>query len=156
MQDRGHKISGSCPNNTRTVISLPAHKTFVACKWVFKVKLHANGTEERKKVRLVAKGFTQEAGLDYEETFSRTTNLVTVKNLLAVAAQKQWHLHQLNINNVFLHDELDEKVDMSMPPSYEQRRVNGEPLVCKLNKSIYGLKQASRQWNTKLYNLSRF
>lgn len=106
-------------NNTWTVTPLPAHKSPVACKWVFKVKLNSNGAEERKKARLVAKGFTQQAGIDYEETFSPVAKLATVKTLLAVAAKRHCYLHQLDINKVCLHGELDEEVYIFMPPSYE-------------------------------------
>lgn len=116
----------------------------MVCKWIFKVKLHSDGTEERKKAGFVAKGFTQQAGLDYEETFSPIAKLVTVKTLLAVVTHKCWHLHQLDINKAFLHSELDEGVYMLMPKGYKQQGENSEQVVCKLNKSIYRLKQASR------------
>lgn len=137
-------------NYTWTVTPMPDHNTSMACKWVFKFKLNSDGTEQRKKAHLVAKEFTQQVGIDYEETFFPIAKLATIKTLLVVTAQRHWHLHQLDINNAFLHGKLDKEVYMLMPPSYKQQGKNGEKLLCKLKKSIYGLKQASRQWNYKL------
>ncbi|CAA3011465.1 retrovirus-related Pol poly from transposon TNT 1-94 [Olea europaea subsp. europaea] len=144
------KLQALVANNTWTLTTLPPHKTLVDCKWVYKIKYKADGSEERKKARLVAKGFTQQAGLDYQDTFSPVAKLVIVKALLAVASTQQWYLFQLDVNNAFLHGDLEEEVYMRMRPGYEQQGANGVKLVCKLNKSIYGLKQASRQWFNKL------
>lgn len=133
-------------NHTWTVQSLPKDKHSIGCKWVYKIKHKADGSVERFKARLVAKGYTQKEGLDYTETFSPVAKVVTIKVLLTIAASFNWPLVQLDVNNAFLNGDLFEEVFMDLPLGYKHGKVcpQGEHLVCKLHKSIYGLKQASR------------
>ncbi|KAA0037194.1 Retrovirus-related Pol polyprotein from transposon TNT 1-94 [Cucumis melo var. makuwa] len=116
-----------------------------------KFKYKQDGTVDRYKARLVAKGYNQQKGIDFSDTFSPVVKIVTVKIFLALVASNNWSLTQMDINNAFLNGDLFEEVHMSLPLSYQTSQVpqKGKKLACKLNKSIYGFKQASRQWFLK-------
>lgn len=128
----------------RLVDRAEAHRV-IDNKWVYKVKYNTDGTIERYKARLVVRGFTQEFGVDYNETFSPVMRFTSVRAILATAAAKEMTLKQFDVKTAFLYGELSEDVYMRQPVGYE----NDDNKVCKLIKSLYGLKQASRVWNKK-------
>ena len=115
-----NEIAALEANNTWTLETLPPGKRPISSKWVYKIKYKPDGTIERHKARLVAKGYTQVEGLDYHETFAPVAKLVTVRCLLAIAAIRNWELHQLDVNNAFLHGDLHEEVYMTIPQGFSR------------------------------------
>eukprot|EP00261_Vitis_vinifera_P034034 XP_019075277.1 PREDICTED: uncharacterized protein LOC100267868 isoform X5 [Vitis vinifera] len=131
-------------NENWEVMNLPRGKKLVGCKWIFTVKYKTDGTIERYKACLVAKGFTRTYDIDYTETFAPVAKLNTIRVLLSLAANLDWPLRQFDIKNAFLNGELEEEVFMMLPPGFCKEEE--ETRVCKLKKSLYGLKQLPRAW----------
>ncbi|KAE8734415.1 hypothetical protein F3Y22_tig00000765pilonHSYRG00111 [Hibiscus syriacus] len=100
----------------------------------------------RHKARLVAMGFSQIPGCDFDNTFNPVVKTSTINVVLSVATAHGWPLQHVDINNAFLNSDLRKEVFMTQPPGFEQQGVNGEVLVCRLQKALYGLKQAPRMW----------
>ena len=111
-------------------------------------KFNLHGIIEKHKARLVAQGFSQKFGIDYKETFAPVAKMTTVCVLLSIAINEGWSLYQMDVRNAFLHRELEEEVFMKLPLGHPQS--HSPNLVCKLHKSIYGLKQSPRVWHAKL------
>jgi hypothetical protein len=131
-------------NNTWVLTTLPPNKKIVGCKWVFTVKQNSEGKVERYKARLVAKGYSQTYGVDYGETFAPVAKMNTIRTLISIAANNKWKLFQMDVKNAFLHGDLEEEVYMEIPPGFGTQETEGK--VCRLNKSLYGLKQSPRAW----------
>ena len=123
----------------------------VGCKWFFKTKRDAKGNVERYKARLVAKGYTQKKGIDYKETFSLVSSKDSFRTIMALVAHFDLELHQMDVKTAFLNGDIDETIYMVQPESFEVD--DPKQMVCKLRKSIYGLKQASRQWYHKFHQI---
>lgn len=115
---------------------------------MYKIKRKADGSLDRYKTRLVAKGFKQRYGIDYEDTFSPIVKAVTIRTVLSIVVSRGWSLRQLDVQNAFLHGVLEEEVYMRQPPGYENAKTPN--YVCKLDKALYGLKQAPRAWYSRL------
>ena len=135
-------------NEVWDLVELPKDRTPVGSKWVFKLKTGTDGSIERYKARLVAQGFTQKFGTDYDETFSPVVRIESLRTLIALAVKNGLQLHQADVTTAFLNGQLEEEVYMKQPKGFVQE--GQEHLVCKLKRSIYGLKQSSRCWNSTL------
>ncbi|KAG7589577.1 GAG-pre-integrase domain [Arabidopsis suecica] len=119
----------------------------LGCKWVFRTKLNADGSLDKLKARIVAKGFDQEEGIDYLETYSPVVRTATVRSILHVATIMGWEIKQMDVKNAFLHGDLTETVYMTQPAGFVDPAKPDH--VCHLHKSLYGLKQAPRAWFDK-------
>ncbi|WKA02041.1 hypothetical protein VitviT2T_020281 [Vitis vinifera] len=134
-------------NSVWDLVELPEGVKLIGCKWILKTKRDSKGNIVRYKARLVAKGFTQKEGIDYKETFSPVSSKDSFRIIMALVAHYDLELHQMDVKIAFLNGNIDETIYMVQPENFESN--DSKQLVCRLKRSIYGLKQASRQWYRK-------
>ena len=138
-------------NDTFTLTPLPEGKHAVGGRWVYAIKNGSDGSETYK-ARYVAKGYSQIMGVDYKETFSPTANITSIRTLMQMSAQYDLELHQMDVKTAYLHAPIDCEIYMEQPEGFEVKSNTGDKFVCKLNKSLYGLKQSGRNWNKMLHD----
>ncbi|XP_073355215.1 uncharacterized protein [Aegilops tauschii subsp. strangulata] len=131
-------------NRTWELLPRPPRANLITGKWVYRHKTRADGSLERYKARWVVCGFRQRMGVDYGETFSPVVKPATIRTVLTIAASRRWPVHQLNVKNAFLHGDLREEVYCLQPAGFVDAAKPDH--VCKLAKSLYGLKQVPRAW----------
>ncbi|KAE8228096.1 hypothetical protein CF326_g6985 [Tilletia indica] len=128
--------------HTWDLVDLPPGRKAIGCRWTYKLKLDADGNAARWKSRLVAQGFSQRAGVDYGETFAPVARLTTVRVLIALAIRHGLTMWSMDVVTAYLNGSVTEDIYMIQPPHYE----DGTKRVCKLKRSLYGLKQSGREW----------
>jgi Reverse transcriptase (RNA-dependent DNA polymerase) len=143
------EIKSMYDNKVWDIVPLPECVKPIGCKWIFKTKKDSEGNVKRYKIRLVAKRFTQKDGINFTETFSPVSTKDSFRIIMAFVAHFDLELHQMDVKTTFLNEDVDECIYMSQPPNYESD--DSKQIICKLKKSIYGLKQASRQWYFKFH-----
>jgi hypothetical protein len=141
MQD---EFSALITNNTWQLVPRPSNTNIVSGKWVFRQKFNSDGSLSRYKARWVCRGYSQQHGIDYDETFSPVVKSSTIRTVLSIAVSSAWPIHQLDVKNAFLHGSIQETVYCQQPLGFEDK--NKPDHVCLLQKSLYGLKQAPRAW----------
>ncbi|KAG8489409.1 hypothetical protein CXB51_017388 [Gossypium anomalum] len=135
-------------NDTWELVNRPENRKVIGVKWVFRTKTNSDGSLNKHKARLVVKGYSQQQGVDFFETFAPVARLDTIRLLFALTAQKQWKVHQLDVKLAFLKGFLKEEIFIEQPEGFE---VSGEEhKVYRLKKALYGLKQAPRAWYDRI------
>jgi hypothetical protein len=134
-------------NDTWDLVPPPKGRKLVRCKWVYRTKYASDESVERHKAQLVAKGFSQFEGIDSNETFSPVAKMSSIRLVLSLAASHKWEFNQMDVKSAFLHGDLKEEIYMEQPLGYVH---NDSSLVCRLKKSLYGLKKHPRAWYAKM------
>ena len=148
------EIDALVSNGTWTLVDRPKDQKVVRSKWVYKIKLNADGTLNKFKARLVALGYTQVKGIDYDDTFAPVARIESVRTVLAIAVEKGWDIHSMDVNNAYTTSKIDKEIYMEQPAGF----CNGLPdsknkykNVCLLKKSLYGTKQAGHLFNRDIH-----
>ena len=147
MQD---ELDALQDNETFELVPAPIDRQVVGGRWVYAVKICQNG-EEAHKARYVVKGYSRIPEIDYQETFAPTARMSSIRILLQRAVQNDMRVHQMDVKTAYLNAPIDCDIYMEQPEGFEKHGKNGEKLVCKLKKSLYGLKQSGRNWNNVLH-----
>ena len=148
MQALEAEYNSLVKSETWELVIPPNDACIVGSKWVFKVKRNANGEVDRYKARLVAQGYSQSYGIDYEEVFSPVVRYSSIRTLLTLANAHDLEIHQMDVTTAFLNGSLEHDIYMKQPEGFVDPRYPDH--VCKLKRSIYGLKQSARCWNQTL------
>lgn len=143
-------------NNTWTLIDPndnPKNTKIVGSRWVFNIKTNAMNEPIKWKARLVAQGFSQKPGIDYEETYAPVTSLRIIRLLIAIAIEENLQIHQMDVTGAYLYGKIDQPTYMKLPHgAYENQK---DRKICKLNKALYGLRQSGRIWYELLNKVLR-
>ena len=142
------ELNSLLKNHVWELTKLPKGRKAIGCKWVFKRKINPDGTIHKYKARLVAQGFSQIYGEDYDEVFAPVARFESIRAVVSEAVKEKMHIHQMDVTAAFLNGDLQEEIFMRQPEGYAEP--GGEGLVCRLKKSLYGLKQSPKCWNDKI------
>ena len=146
-----NEMSALEENETYKLTPLPQGRKVVGGRWVYALKNGLNN-QEQYKARYVAKGYSQLPDIDFGETFSPTARITSIRTLMQLAVQFNLNVHQMDVKAAFLNAPIDCELYVEQPKGFEQTGAKGEKLVCKLNRSLYGLKQSGRNWNNLLHS----
>ncbi|GJX49946.1 retrovirus-related pol polyprotein from transposon TNT 1-94 [Tanacetum coccineum] len=141
MQD---ELNQFAKNKVWTLVPAPHGKTIIGSRWVFRNKRDETGIVIKNKARLVAQGYNQQEGIDYDETFAPVARLKAIKIFLAFATYMNFIVYQMDVKSAFLNGKLKKEVYVKQPPGFKSNEFPSH--VCKLDKALYGLKQAPRAW----------
>ena len=134
-------------NNTWELVER-TNKKPIDVKWIYKVKQRPNGEIAKYKARLVAIGFLQQPGIDFNEVYAPVARIKKIRIVVSIAAYRGWKMHQLDVKSAFLNGPLEEEVYVTQPPGFDVK--GQESKVYRLRKALYGLKQAPRAWNKRI------